>query len=393
LEQTTTTTNLWELNMTNVLDAASPITLDEVLLTVERRREEFSAQKSVPMDVIEAFKKAGVYRAATPRRFGGDALPPSEFLRIVERISQVDASAGWVASFGSAVYLAALPLETQAALYSGGPDVVFAGGLFPVQKVERVDGGWNVSGEWKFSSGCRGADLIGVGLAGGEGTQGKPLTALLRPEQVEIVENWDVVGLQGTGSNDLRVHGQFVPDEWTFIRGGEPTVDEPLYRYPSIAYAAQVLAAVNLGTGRAALDYAIRTGSGRAGITGAPKLADRAYYRIELAKAEAALRSARAFFYEISDEVYATVESGDSPTDKQKALLRLASTHVTKVGAAAVQAAYTLSGTAAIYDANPMQRYLRDASVVTQHAFLGDGIYDGAGAVLMDIPPSIPAFI
>jgi len=275
--------------MTNVLDAASPITLDEVLLTVERRREEFSAQKSVPMDVIEAFKKAGVYRAATPRRFGGDALPPSEFLRIVERISQVDASAGWVASFGSAVYLAALPLETQAALYSGGPDVVFAGGLFPVQKVERVDGGWNVSGEWKFSSGCRGADLIGVGLAGGEGTQGKPLTALLRPEQVEIVENWDVVGLQGTGSNDLRVHGQFVPDEWTFIRGGEPTVDEPLYRYPSIAYAAQVLAAVNLGTGRAALDYAIRTGSGRAGITGAPKLADRAYYRIELAKAEAAL--------------------------------------------------------------------------------------------------------
>jgi len=58
-----------------------------------------------------------------------------------------------------------------------------------------------------------------------------------------------------------------------------------------------------------------------------------------------------------------------------------------------VQAAYTLSGTAAIYDANPMQRYLRDASVVTQHAFLGDGIYDGAGAVLMDIPPSIPAFI
>ena len=77
-----------------------------------------------------------------------------------------------------------------------------------------------------------------MGLAGGEGTQGKPLTALLRPEQVEIVENWDVVGLQGTGSNDLRVHGQFVPDEWTFIRGGEPTVDEPLYRYPSIAYAA-----------------------------------------------------------------------------------------------------------------------------------------------------------
>jgi len=380
--------------MTEDLNATSSTSLDEVLTTVERRREEFGEQKSVPVDVIAEFKKAGIYRAATPKQFGGDALPPADFLKIIERISAVDASAGWVASFGSAlVYLAALPLDTQAKLYADGPDVVFAGGLFPIQKADRLPGGWNVTGEWKFSSGCRGADIIGVGLAGGDNSNGRPLTALLRPGQVQIAENWDVIGLQGTGSNDLRVQGEFVPDEWTFIRGGEPTVDEPLYRYPAIAYAAQVLAAVNLGTGRAALDYAIRVGSGRSGITGAPKLADRAYYRIDIAKAEASLLSARAFFYDISEEVFAAVSAGDPATNKQKALLRLASTHVAKVGAAAVQSAYTLSGTAAIYDSNPMQRYLRDASVVTQHAFLGDGIYDGAGAVLMDTPPSIPAFI
>ncbi len=380
--------------MTEVLNATSSSALDEVLTTVEQRRTEFSEQKFIPADVIADFKRVGIYRSATPKRFGGDALPPSEFLRIVEKISTVDASAGWVASFGSAlVYLSALPLESQAAIYAESPDIVFAGGLFPLQKGERVPGGWNVAGEWKFSSGCMGADLIGVGLMAPEGGQAKPLTAVLRPHQVEIVPNWDVVGLRGTGSNDLRVHGEFVPDSMTFIRGGEPTVDEPLYRYPAIAYAAQVLAAVNLGTGRAALDYAIRIGSGRTGVTGAPKLADRAYYRIDIAKAEAALLSARAFFYEITEEVFETVSSGDDASNKQKALLRLASTHVAKVGAAAVQSAYTLCGTAAIYEANPMQRYLRDASVVTQHAFLGDGIYDGAGAVLMDTPPSIPAFI
>lgn len=380
--------------MTEVLNATSSADLDKVLNTVASRREEFGQQKSVPLDVIAEFKKAGIFRAATPKRFGGDALPPADFLRIIERISAVDASAGWVASFGSAlVYLAALPLETQAKLYADGPDVVFAGGLFPIQKVERLPGGWNVTGEWKFSSGCRGADIIGVGLAGGDDSKGRPLTALLRPDQVQIVENWDVIGLRGTGSNDLRVKGEFVSDEWTFIRGGQPTVDEPLYRYPAIAYAAQVLAAVNLGTGRAALDYAVQVGSGRSGITGAPKLADRAYYRMDIAKAEASLRSARAFFYDISEEVFATVVAGDHATDKQKALLRLASTHAAKVGAAAVQSAFTLSGTAAIYSSNPLQGYLRDASVVTQHAFLGDGIYDGAGAVLMDTPPSIPAFI
>jgi alkylation response protein AidB-like acyl-CoA dehydrogenase len=379
--------------MTDVLDSAPPTTLADVLELIAKRREEFGENKFVPRDIVSEFKKAGIYRAGTPRRFGGDALPPSDFLRIIEKISAVDASAGWVASFGSSVYLAALPLETQAQLYADGPDVAFAGGLFPLQKAERVGGGWHVSGEWKFSSGCKGADILGVGLVGSKATQGKPLTALLRPEHVEIVENWDVIGLNGTGSHDLRVSGHVVNDEWTFVRGGEPTVDEPLYRYPAIAYAAQVLAVVNLGAGRAALDYAIAIGGGRTGITGAPKLADRSYYRMDVAKAEAELRSARAFFYEISDEVYATVEAGDPATDKQKALLRLASTHVARVGAKVVNTAYTLSGTAAIYDSNPMQRYLRDASVVTQHAFLGDGIYDGAGAVLMDVPPSIPAFI
>jgi len=380
--------------MTEVLAKSPQNTLNHVLTVIAERRQEFGEQKFVPRDIIAEFKGAGIYRAATPRVFGGDALPPSQFLHTIEQIAAVDASAAWVASFGSSnVYLAALPVESQAALYAAGPDVAFAGGLFPVQKAERVAGGWNVKGEWKFSSGCKGADILGVGLVGTDQSAGKPLTALLRPDDVEILENWDVIGLSGTGSHDLRVHGKTVKDEWTFVRGGEPTVDEPLYRYPAVAYAAQVLAVVNLGAGRAALDYAIETGSGRSGITGAPKLADRAYYRMDIAKAEAELRSARAFFYDITDEVYETVESGAPASDKQKALLRLASTHVAKVGAKAVHTAYTLSGTAAIYTTNPMQRYLRDASVVTQHAFLGDAIYDGAGAVLMDQPPAIPAFL
>lgn len=368
-------------------------TFESVLEHVAAHRQQFADQKYVPRETIELFKQIGIYRAATPRRFGGDALPPSEFLRMIERISAVDASSGWVASFGSAlVYLAALPIDTQAELYKDSPDLVFAGGLFPVQPATPVPGGYEVSGQWKFASGCKGADILGVGIRGSEATAGKPLTALLWPEDVEIVENWDVVGLSGTGSHELKVDGVVVPEEWTFIRGGTPTVDEPLYRYPSIAYAAQVLAVVNLGVGRAALDHAVKVGAGRTGITGAPKLADRAYYRIDIAKAEATLRSARAFFYEVTDEAYQTVVDGDPVTDKLAALLRLASTHVAKAGAAAVHTAFQLSGTGAIYDGTAMQRYMREALVPPQHAFLGDGIYDSAGAVLMDIPP-FPGFI
>ncbi|MCW8379723.1 acyl-CoA dehydrogenase family protein [Streptomyces justiciae] len=297
---------------------------------------------------------------------------PQNSCGLVERISAVDGSAGWVASFGSAtVYLAGLPLETQAVL---------------VQPTERVEGGYRVSGRWRFASGRTGVDVLGVGITVGEDRAGRPLTAVLRPDQVEIVDSWDVIGMRGTGSHDLVVDGGVVADEWTFVRGGAPTVDEPLYRYPTVPYAGQVLTVVGLGVARAALDHAIAEG-GRPGYTGAPKPAERAPHRIAVAQAEAQLRSARAFFYETTDEVWATVEAGDPASAQQASLLRLASAHLAKTSFEVAQTAYRLGGTAAIATGSPLERCLRDASVVPQHAFLQDGMYDGAGAVLMGVQP------
>ncbi|WP_245881883.1 acyl-CoA dehydrogenase family protein, partial [Streptomyces milbemycinicus] len=121
--------------MTQIPDAAaaaagrSSAAFDRVLAVVAERRGEFEEKRHIPRDVIAEFKNEGIYRASTPKKFGGDALPPAEFLRMIERISVVDGSAGWVASFGSSlVYLAALPIQSQAELYADGPDVVFAGG-------------------------------------------------------------------------------------------------------------------------------------------------------------------------------------------------------------------------------------------------------------------------
>src|ERR1700733_9588351 len=177
-------------------DASTParLPLADVIAEIDARRDEFDRLSHVPRDVIAKLKQAGVYRAATPQRFGGDALAPADFLDMIERIAMVDGSAAWVASFGSAnVYLAALPLATQAQIYADGPDQVFAGGLFPVQAAQPADSGWRVNGTWKFASGCKGADWLGVGIGAAgpsAGVPGKPRTAVFRPHQVEIVENW-----------------------------------------------------------------------------------------------------------------------------------------------------------------------------------------------------------
>ena len=207
--------------------------------------------------------------------------------------------------------------------------------------------------------------------------------------QVQIVDNWEVVGLEGTGSHDLVVRDVFVPEAWTFIRGGTPVIDEPLYRYPIIPYAAQLHAIVNLGIARAALNEIEELSHGRVAITGASRLADRPYVRSEIAKAEARLASVRTFFYEATEAAWETVCAGDPVSAKQASMIRLATVEAARGGAAAVQAAYMLAGTTAIFLSSPLQRYMRNAMVVTQHAFLNDGVYDSAGAVALglDHPP------
>jgi indole-3-acetate monooxygenase len=379
--------------MTQPQVATGSVTLDEVLAELAERREEFREQRYVSPDFVAQLKKLGIYRSATPERFGGETMPPARFLDLIERISAVDGSTGWVASFGSQlIYLGSLPLETQAALYSDGPDVVFAGALFPVQHATPTDRGFLVNGRWKFASGCMAADIVCVGIQGDDTTSGKPRGALVRPERLEIVQDWDVIGMQGTGSFDLVAKDVEVDRKWTFIRGGEPVIDEPLYRYPAITYAAQVLSVVSAGVARAALDFAEDVGSGRASITGAPKLADRAYYRAGIAEAEATLRSARAYFYEAADEAWQTLVDGGHVSDEQNAHLRLSAAHLARTSAQVVHQVVSLSGTAAIYRDHPLPALLGDALVPQEHAFLSPAIYDAAGAVLMGQPATVPAF-
>ncbi|MDE1008584.1 MAG: acyl-CoA dehydrogenase family protein [Paraburkholderia fungorum] len=375
---------------------AGPITLDALIVEIERRRDEFDQVSHVPRDMVAKMKRAGIFRASTPQRFGGDALPPPQFLRILERIAIADGSTAWVAAFGSAnTYLASLPLETQQHIYASGPDQVFSGGLYPLQPATRVSGGFKVSGQWRFASGCKGADWIGVGIGGtpansGDANAGKPFTAVFPAHEVEIVENWNVVGMQGTGSHDLRLHDKFVDTQWTFVRGSQPLIDEPLYHYPAVAYQAQVHAAVNIGLARAALDLLTGMSGSTKTTTGAPRLADRAYYRSGLAKAEANWRSARAFFYESAEATWQTIIAGDPVTQEQANLLRLSATHAAQVCAEVVMQAYQMAGVAAIYRENRLQRLVRDSIVVTQHAFLGEGTYDASGALFAGVPPVTP---
>lgn len=358
------------------------------------RSGEFDRLGYIAKDVIDAFKTLGVYRALVPRRFGGDERSPGEFCAMVEEISRADGSAGWVASFGmSPVYLASLPLNTIRQVYANGPDVVFAGGIFPPQPAEAVQGGFKVNGRWKYSSGCMGASLVGVGIAPKNGDKlDLPRLAVMPQSKVRIEQTWDTVGLLGTGSHDLVVEDVVVPEEWTFVRGGAANLDEPFFRYPSLSFATQVLSVVGLGVARAALDELRDMAAGRISVTGAPAVADRPLAQVEIAKAEAALRAARAFFFDSIEDAWQTVLAGDPLSAEKTNLLRLSSTHATRVAAEVARTAQMLSGMTGVYNSSPLARCVNDAQVVTQHAFMGDITYQNAGAIFFGKQP-LPGYL
>lgn len=365
---------------------------DALLADIRARRDEFGRQKFISKDVIDRFKKIGVYRALVPKRYGGDEKSPIEFLLMVEAIAAADGSSGWVASFGmNPAYLCALPPTTVDKVWADGPDVVFGAGIFPPQPVKKVDGGYLVSGRWHFASGCMGADLLAVGIIPDD-PQPLPRLAVFPANALTIEPNWDVIGMVGTGSHDLVLDNAVVPEEWTFVRGGKPTVDAPFFRYPSIAFAAQVLAITTAGLAREALDVVQGTAATRRSVTGAPNIGDRVYAQIDVAKAEAKLRSSRAFFYEAAEEAWAEVVAGGRPSDHQVSMLRLSASNLTHECAEAVRMVYQLLGMTSTYEAHPLSRIFRDTAMCTQHAFMGTITYQNAGAMMFGKQP-LPGYL
>lgn len=369
------------------------IDLDELCDEIRERAcsGEFDQQAYVSQDIIQKLKQLGVYRAFVPKRFGGDEISPRQFCELIERLSMADGSVGWVASFGmSPAYLGSLPEATLKELYKDSPDIVFAGGIFPPQSAELVDDCFMVNGRWKFSSGCKGADIVGVGIAPKKDneTQGLPRMAVLPADKAKIEMTWDTVGLKGTGSHDLVVENVSVPEAWTFVRGEPSKLTEPFFKYPSLSLATQVLTVVGIGVAAAALDEFKKLAPGKASITGGAEIANRPVTQYEFSQAQAEFLAARNWFYQTMDVVWNEILAGRKPAAQQISDMRLSCTHAARVSARVARKMQMLAGMTAIYTNNPFSRFVNDTNVVTQHAFMGDNTLQNAGAMSFGLNPT-----
>lgn len=372
-------------------------TLDRVRAlapAIAKRAEEIEQARRMPLDIVDDLVAAGCFRMFVPREYGGDEVTLSEGLRVIEELSRADAATGWTVMIGSTTppIFGFLPKPTFAEMYAHGPDVIGGGTLAPKGTAVAVDGGYQVTGQWPFASGCEHSRWIVVQcvlLADGAPrlmANGMPeMRVMLFPTtDVEIVDTWHVAGLKGTGSHDIRLDGAFCSEERSFgLFGTTPSIDGGIFRVPIIAQLGLFVSAVAVGIARGAIeDIAALAAGGKTPAFSPRRIAANPVFQDRLGEADATLRAARALLYSVSDDAWDKAVAGDEFPLLYRARMRSTAPQVATMCTAAVDTAYGLAGGSAPYETSPLQRRLRDMHTVTQHAGVGRDFFAVTGALL-----------
>ncbi|MDA0821008.1 MAG: acyl-CoA dehydrogenase family protein [Proteobacteria bacterium] len=339
----------------------------------------------------------GFFHMMTPRVLGGSELSWSDGLHVAESISQIDGATGWLLMVAGVQHGSCGSLITEAGcrdVFAAGTDTNIAGQGIPRGLARKVDGGYMIKGDWSYGSGIYHSNWIHSGCVLME--DGKPLMddhggliviiTYVPRSAIDLKDNWDVIGLRGTGSFDYSIaEERFVPDDFTYVyskstveRGGNH------YSLGIVGFTAWGHTSFALGVGRHALNELRAIAKGKAGPFGV--LADSASFQEKYARAEAQYRAARAFVYSAWNDLDESLLNEEPPTNEQLALIKLAFRYSHEVMSDVCTFAFNFGGGIALR-ASPLQRCYRDMHAGLQHILLSDQIMQDCGKVLMGHVP------
>ncbi len=337
--------------------------------------------KQLDTGVVGELVANGFLDLLLPEELGGAEVPPAEYLAVLETLAAADAATGWCVMTASTSTLLAsyLPREGASQIWNGTPQ--FLAGVFAPGGKATPDGdgdGVRLTGRWPFASGCRHASWFAVGAM--LGTPPKHVVCIVPSDQVAIIDNWDTIGLPGTGSHDVVIEGVLVPTARIgSVFGGAPWTAGTLHRVPIFGLLALGIAAVGLGIARGALDHLVTRLAPKPGAEPPPGATLASYARLagRLSAARAHLDAAAATAHEraIANQVDAAC----------RAELRIAACLVTEECAAIGRAAFHLGGGASIRTGSPLGRALRDLETVLSHRMVTDRVLPAAGRALLGL--------
>ncbi|MDT5172621.1 MAG: indole-3-acetate monooxygenase [Mycobacterium sp.] len=354
---------------------------------VDNERE----RRLVP-ELIDRLRDSGLMRCGALRTLGAAEAPPGIALECAETIARGDAATGWCVSIAITSSLLAGYLPAAGATETlGDPRSIAAGVWAPRGTARPVDGGVRVSGRWAFCSGITHSEHFfgGCVLVTGAEVEGDPpvLRAVGIPtSELEVLDTWHTSGLRATGSHDAVADDVFVPTHRILSLADGPLVDSALYRFPIFGYFALSIGAAALGNARGAIDDLLDIAGRKVALGARRTLAEKPMTQASVGQAEAALRAARAFYYQAIDDAWRAAEAGTPVSLELRTALRLAATHAVRTSAEVARSMYDLGGGTSIYETSPLQRRFRDANTATAHMQVNPAMWETTGRVLLDLP-------
>ncbi len=388
---------------------------------IEARADEAASLRRMPTDLVARLQAAGVFRLAVPRSRGGPQMSAREQMEIVELLSTADPSAGWCVRAGSVGgFLSARLADDAANELFPTPDTITAGDLTLGGRAQRVRGGYRVSGRWGSASGCTHAAVLFAHCPVFEGdasvmagSPGAGDTSPRRPEtriviapsgRWQILDTWYTTGLAGSGSHDFTAHDLFIPEAHALDPAAPARTADALYASEDLVPAA--LAGVPLGLARRAIDSLRALLEGRStedssipvtletapialeavplGLEAPPGV------RAALARGESTLGAARAYAYEALDAAWLRLRSGNPLTRDLRLALSLSRLHAFRAGREVAQLMFNAAGSTAVYTRSPLDRLLRDAITIAQHAAAHDRNLETIGGALLAKDAPLP---
>ena len=335
---------------TTLLDGHSPTAVARALTPeITQRADETEALGTMPTDLVDQLRAAGVFRALQPRLLGGFEMAPVEFIAMIEELARADGSAGWVAAIGAGAPAFTAWLEPAIATQLFGSDADFTSATVFAPTGRAVPDGagrFTIDGRWPFASGCRHAEWLLAGMFVFDGDaprmipeQGPDWRLAFFPRaNADIIDNWDVLGLRATGSNDLVARGLRVAEEHTISPFFQPARhDGPLWRLAFFTLVGIALVGVPLGIARRALDEFTDLATTKLRAGAFQPIAQDPAAQVAFASADANLRSARAFVLDEASALWDTARAGDPPSLEQRAGFQLAAQQAMRAARQAVE--------------------------------------------------------
>jgi alkylation response protein AidB-like acyl-CoA dehydrogenase len=339
-----------------------------------------AAARRLPRETIGEYHAAGILRILQPRCFGGLQGRFSLFSRIVEELTYGCASSAWVYAVLAEHQwiIAQYPEAAQIDVWGDDPEAVASSSLAPRAAAKSVAGGWRLSGRYPFSSGCDYAQWAILGAFIGEMGDPPHIAYLLAPlAEIEIVDDWQVLGLAGTGSKSLVLHDVFVPEHRCVMvsdlfAGTPPGAlvhpDYPVLRAPRGFLVSYSLPPVAIALGRRALDIACATLAGRVS-RGVTRVAESEVVQMAIGEAAAAIDVATLLLHTGRESSTAAVSSGRKITEAEALHARRDMVYAQHQVSWALDRLCEVDGARWVYDSDELGAIRRDVmTILTHHA-------------------------